>query len=57
MEVYMKKKKKLNFKNKKIKRPQSVLEWLTAISGIGSLFFLICSLVLWGVSGLINDFL
>ncbi|MCK6207350.1 hypothetical protein KZX50_18070 [Bacillus infantis] len=53
----MKKKKKLNFKNKKIKRPQSVLEWLTAISGIGSLFFLICSLVLWGVSGLINDFL
>lgn len=56
MEVYMKKK-KLNFKNKKIKRPQSVLEWLTAISGIGSLFFLICSLILWGVSGLINDFL
>jgi hypothetical protein len=57
MEVYMKKKKKLNLKNKKFHRPQSVSEWLTAISGIGSLFFLICSLVLWGVSGLIKDFI
>jgi hypothetical protein len=58
MEVYMKKKKKkLNFENKQFQKPQSVLEWLTAIFGIGSLFFLVCSLVLWGVSGLIKDFI